>query len=234
MRSVIMKSNFFSDYRSKNCMSVGLLWDNLFCSGILCLFILLLRFIVDVFFFNLSSTFGSMLLFSVIVESVIFFADIIGEGIYLYFNKKDNRYAFFNTTDLKKWYALTPEKFVFSSKGSVVYYIHNEKSVATYKYRENGFEKYYLDTTKMYPKTLFEAFKYRQFVNDIFKVVDKEEKCQKKKLDKIRKQKDIIMGNNEMLRVMGSIQKDIDRVMTESNQRMKEETDKLVKLNGSV
>ena len=175
-----------------------------------------------------------MVVFSVIVGVAIFFVGSIGAGIYNYFDEKDNRYALFNTEDLKKWYALTPEKFVFSSKGDVVYYIHNEKSVATYNYRENNFEKYYLDTTRMYPKTLFEAFKYRHFVDNLFKAMEKAEKNEAEKLRAIQEQKDIIKGNNEMLRVMGSIQKDIDRVLTESNQTIKEETDKLAKLNESV
>ena len=229
-----MKSNFFSDYRSKNRMGIGLLWD-IFCSiSIGSFFIFLFRLMVEGLFFGFNYTLGHMILFSVIVAAVLYFAVDVGDGIYSYFNNKDNCYAFFNTADFKKWYALTPEKFVFSSKDSVVYYIHNEKRVATYNYREHDFKGYYLDTTKMYPKTFFEALKYRHFVNGVFKVVDKVDKCEKKKLDAIRKQKDIIRGNNEMLRVMGSIQKDINRVLTESNQRMKEETDKLVKLNGSV
>ena len=86
----------------------------------------------------------------------------------------------------------------------------------------------------MYPKTLFEAFKYRHFVDNLFKAMEKAEKNEAEKLRAIQEQKDIIKGNNEMLRVMGSIQKDIDRVLTESNQRIKEETDKLAKLNESV
>ena len=64
--------------------------------------------------------------------------------------------------------------------------------------------------------------------------MEKAEKNEAEKLRAIQEQKDIIKGNNEMLRVMGSIQKDIDRVLTESNQTIKEETDKLMKLNGSV
>lgn len=228
-----MKSNFFADYRSENRMSIGLLWDILCCIGIFSLFILFFRFIVDVIFFNLTSTFGSMFWFSVIVGAVVFFAACIVEGIYLYYSERDACYAFFKTDDLKKWYALTPEKFVFCSKGDMVYYIHNEGSVAD-KYRENGFEKYYLDISKMYPKTLFEAFKYRHFVDNLFKAMEKEEKCEKEKLEEIQKQKDIIQSNNELMRVMGSIQKDIDRVLSESQTIIANETIKMEKLNHSI
>lgn len=235
MRGIItMKSNFFADYRNENRLDTGLLIDMLWCISLFSIIVLIGRVAIDAIFFNLESTLSDMVVFSVIVGVAIFFVGSIGAGIYNYFDEKDNRYALFNTEDLKKWYALTPEKFVFSSKGDVVYYIHNEQSVATYNYRENNFEKYYLDTTRMYPKTLFEAFKYRHFVDNLFKAMEKAEKNEAEKLRTIQEQKDIIKGNNEMLRVMGSIQKDIDRVLTESNQRIKEETDKLVKLNGSV
>ena len=235
MRGIItMKSNFFADYRNENRLDIGLLIHMLWYIYLFSIIVLIGRFVIDAIFFNLESTFADMVVFSVIMGIAIFFVGSIGAGIYNYFDERDNRYAFFNTADLKKWYALTPEKFVFSSKGDVVYYIHNEKSVATYNYRENNFEKYNLDTTRMYPKTFFEAFKYRHFVDNLFKAMEKAEKNEAEKLRAIQEQKDIIKGNNEMLRVMGSIQKDIDRVLKESNQTIKEETDKLVKLNGSV
>ena len=235
MRGIItMKSNFFADYRKENCLDIGLVIHMLWHIYIFSILTLIGRVAVEAIFFNLESTVADMVVFSVIVGGAIYFVGSIGAGIYNYFDERDNRYAFFNTADLKKWYALTPKKFVFSSKGDVVYYIHNEQSVATYNYRENGFERYYLDTTRMYPKTLFEAFKYHHFVNGVFKAMEKAEKNETEKLRAIQEQKDIIKGNNEMLRVMGSIQKDIDRVLTESNQTIKEETDKLMKLNGSV
>lgn len=235
MRGIItMKSNFFADYHDENRFSISLIYDIISCIWFFSIFFLLFRFAIDAIFFNLESTFGSMVLFSVIASVVLFIVGSIGMGIYLYFDEKDNRYAFFNTADLKKWYALTPKKFVFSSKGDVVYYIHNEGSVAKDSYRENGFEKYYLDTTRMYPKTLFEAFKYRHFVDNLFKAMEKEEKNEAEKLKDIQEQKDIIKGNNEMLRVMGSIQKDIDRVLIESNRVIETETEKMAKLNESI
>lgn len=235
MRGIItMKSNFFADYRKENRLDIGLLIHMLWYIYVFSILVLIGRVVIDAIFFNFESIVADMVVSSVIVGVAIFFVGCIGMGIYTYFDERDNRYALFNTEDLKKWYALTPEKFVFSSKGDVVYYIHNEQSVATYNYREKGFERYYLDTTRMYPRTLFEAFKYRHFVDGVFKSMEKAEKNEAEKLRAIQEQKDIIKGNNEMLRVMDSIQKDIDRVLTESNQRIKEETDKLAELNSSV
>ena len=227
-----MKSNFFANYRDENCLDIGLLIHMLWYIYLFSIIVLIGRVVIDVIFFNfnLESIPSDMVVFSVIMGIAIYFVGSIGAGIYNYFDERDNRYALFNTEDLKKWYALTPEKFVFSSKGDVVYYIHNEQSVATYNYRENNFEKYNLDTTRMYPKTLFEAFKYRHFVNNLFKAMEKAEKNEAEKLRAIQEQKDIIKGNNEMLRVMGSIQKDIDRVLTESNKKVKEETEKMKKI----
>ena len=227
-----MKSNFFADYRNENRLDIGLLIHMLWYIYLFSIIVLIGRVVIDVIFFNfnLESIPSDMVVFSVIMGVAIFFVGSIGAGIYNYFDERDNRYAFFNTDALKKWYALTPEKFVFSSKGDVVYYIHNEKSVATYNYRENNFEKNYLDTTRMYPKTLFEAFKYRHFVDNLFKSMEKAEKNEAEKLRAIQEQKDIIKGNNEMLRVMGSIQKDIDSVLAESNKKVKEETEKMKKI----
>ena len=237
MRGIItMKSNFFADYRDENHLDIGLVIHTLWYSYLFSVIVLIGRVVIDVIFFNfnLESIPSDMVVFSVIMGVAIFFVGSIGAGIYNYFDERDNRYALFNTEDLKKWYALTPKKFVFSSKGNVVYYIHNEKSVATYNYRENNFEKYNLDTTRMYPKTFFEAIKYHHFVDNLFKAMEKAEKNEAEKLRVIQEQKDIIKGNNEMLRVMGSIQKDIDMVLRESNRRIKEETDKLAELNSSV
>ena len=238
MRGIItMKSNFFADYRDENHLDIGLVIHTLWYSYLFSVIVLIGRVAVEAIFFNLESTVADMVVFSVIVGVAIYFVGCIGAGIYNYFDERDNRYALFNTEDLKKWYALTPKKFVFSSKGDVVYYIHNEKSVATYNYRENNFEKYYLDTTRMYPRTLFEAFKYRHFVDGVFRTMEKAEKNEAEKLRVIQEQKDIIKGNNEMLRVMGSIQKDIDevhRIKLEMIKRKKEELDRLVELNRSV
>lgn len=235
MRGIItMKSNFFADYRNENRLDIGLLIHMLWYIYLFSILVLIGRVAIDAIFFNLESTVADMVVFSVIVGGAIYFVGSIGAGIYNYFDERDNRYALFNTDDLKKWYALTPKKFVFSSKGDVVYYIHNEGSVAKDSYRENNFEKYYLDITKMYPKTLFEAFKYRHFVDNLFKAMEKAEKNEAEKLRAIQEQKDIIKGNNEMLRVMGSIQKDIDRVLTESNRVIETETEKMAKLNESV
>lgn len=171
-----------------------------------------------------------LLKFSVIGSVILTILAIKVYGIYSYYKVKDESYALFNTNDLKKWYVLTPEKFVFSSDTAIAYYIHNENSVAD-GYRKKGFEKNCLDVSKMYPQTFVESIKYSRFVSKTFKAVKLAEKKEIKKLEDIKTQKAIIAGNNEMLRVMGSIQKDIDRVLTESNQRIKEETDKLVKLN---
>lgn len=240
MRGIItMKSNFFADYRNENRLDIGLLIHMLWYIYLFSIIVLIGRVVIDVIFFNfnLESIPSDMVVFSVIMGVAIYFVGCIGAGIYNYFDERDNRYAFFNTDALKKWYALTPEKFVFSSKGDVVYYIHNEKSVDTYNYRENNFEKYNLDTTRMYPKTLFEAFKYRHFVDNLFKAMEKAEKNETEKLRAIQEQKDIIKGNNEMLRVMDSIQKDIDevhRIKLEMIKRKKEELDRLVELNRSV
>ena len=240
MRGIItMKSNFFADYRDENHLDIGLVIHTLWYSYLFSVLVLIGRVVIDVIFFNfnLESIPSDMVVFSVIVGVAIYFVGCIGAGIYNYFDERDNRYALFNTDALKKWYALTPKKFVFSSKGDVVYYIHNEESVATYNYRENNFEKYYLDTTRMYPRTLFEAFKYRHFVKGVFKAMEKAEKNEAEKLRAMQEQKDIIYGNNEMLRVMDSVQKDIDevhRINLEMIKIRKEALDKRIELDRSV
>ena len=81
---------------------------------------------------------------------------------------------------------------------------------------------------------MFEAFKYHHFVDNLFKAMEKAENNEAEKLRAIQEQKDIIKGNNEMLRVMGSIQKDIDRVLSESQTIIANETIKMEKLNHSI
>lgn len=232
-----MKSNFFEnycDYRSMDSnLFASLLGLNVFVGLVLLGVSFTFSAIVADFLNYMPWTALGLFKFSVIGSVILTILAIKAYGIYHYYKVKDESYALFNTNDLKKWYALTPEKFVFSSDTDIVYYIHNENSVAD-GYRKKGFEKNCLDVSKMYPQTFVESIKYSRFVSKTFKAVKLAEKKEIKKLEDIETQKAIIAGNNEMLRVMGSIQKDIDRVLTESNQRIKEETDKLVKLNESV
>ena len=228
-----MRCNFCEDYRSVNRFDS----DDF---GVICgayaavtLFLLFLRFIIEAICFNLESSFGSMVAFSSIGGVVALLGGAFAWSIYCYYKERDNTYSLFRVRDLKKWYALNPERFVFNTEGSVVYYIHNEQSVAKNSYRVNGFNKH-LDTTRMYPKTLIEALKYSCFVDGVFNAMEKEEKSQANHAADIQKQKDIIYANNEMVRVMGSIQKDIDRVLVESQQIIADETLKMEQLNHSV
>ena len=229
-----MKSNFFENYCDYRSMDSNLFASLLALNGFVCLVLLGVSFtfsaIVADFLNYMPWTALGLLKFSVIGSVILTILAIKAYGIYHYYKVRGESYALFNTDDLKKWYVLTPEKFVFSSDTDIVYYIHNETIIAD-GYRKKGFEKNCLDVSKMYPKTFVESIKYSRFVSKTFKAVKLAEKKEIKRLEDIKTQKAIITGNNEMLRVMGSVQKDIGVVLRESNRKIKAEIDKLAELN---
>lgn len=230
-----MKSNFFKDYYSRNIFSSVSFTELLFINVIFSIVLFLLggfivSFLSDIFN-NLICSLTFIMKISLMGSVGLSFICIIARNVYWYYDNRCNSYAFFNTNDLEKWYALTPEKFVFCRNCDVVYYVHNENDVDRNIYRKDDFEECNLNISKMYPRNFFESIKYNYFVSRIFKSVKETENKKIQITKRAKIQKDIMAGNNEMIRIMNSIQKDINEVLFESNKIINEEINKIEKLN---
>jgi hypothetical protein len=148
-----------------------------------------------------------------------------------YFNGKANKYSLFKFKDFKQWYNLSPESFIFDNNLYCLYYIHSTNKDASiftnkgyrkkYWYDDSGMEWHdVIDKTTMYPKTLFDSILYSLFVVKIYRKLKKEEQHKEKIYDNI-------YANNETIRVMNSLQKNIDKVLKESQTIINIEQSKL-------
>ena len=183
-------------------------------------------------FFWDSLTVGGLFRFGFISSFLFVIISFIAYNTWDYYNSRKATYSLFKFRDFKKWYALTPEKFIFDDIHYCAYYIHSGTFSRDIAHSRNQLEFY--DVTTMYPKTLFDFVQYDFFVLSIYMRVKGIKKAKQKQVIDIQKRKDIIYGNNELIRVMGSIQKDIDKVLKDSQSIIHNETLKMEQLNKSI
>ena len=191
--------------------------------------LIILRMVVDVFisFSDISKSISFLELVSFgfgcgFIGFLIFIIICYCSG---YFISKKDTYSLFKFKDFKKWYSLTPEKFVFEEDCIRLYYLHNAERKSNERQCKVWFDKY--DTTTMYPKTLLDAVLFNIFVWRLYKGLLKNEKEIKKQKNKVQQQKDRVYANTETIRVMNSLQEDINRVLKESQTIINIEQSKL-------
>ena len=214
-----MYSNFFRDFRkneSKDDLRTCWYVIGWYIIDFVCLSIpqLCYKLYIGDYGYNLTD-FISMSLLTVL----LLFLEFV---LYNYKNFKKNRkpeYATFKFDDFKKWYTLTPEKFVFESNGLYLYYIHTDEVVYTKDFQGRySFNDW--DTTLMYPETFVDSVRYEYFINKIYDNLMKN----KEKVDTCRAN---VQANNEKVRVMNSLQKDIEKILKDSQNVINQEAEKL-------
>lgn len=228
-----MYCNFLNDYKKENTITA----NDIACAGLVYgvvsvgafLIFIMVEFIRNTTLPSFTTIFFNSLLTGFIVILLLILAELPAE----YFSSKKNTYSLFKFRAFKKWYVLSPEKFVFDSATPCVYYIHTGDSVAKDKLRDSRWD-YLLDITTMYPESLVDCICYKFFIHKIYRGLEKNDKLVAKKKGEVQKQKDIIYANNEMMRVMGSIQGDIDKILSDTQQIIVNETAKMEKLNKSI
>lgn len=228
-----MYSNFLKSYKEDNSLAPADIGAIVLSYGVVCTGAFLIFLLVEVIRTVGIPSFSTMFFNSLLTGFIVILLLILAETPAMYLSSKKDTYSLFKFDAFKKWYAITPEKFVFDSETPCVYYIHKGDSAATDKLRDSRWD-YLLDITTMYPQSFVDCVRYRFFIRQIYRGLEKNERLVEKKKCEIQKQKDIIYANNEMMRVMGSIQGDIDRVLVESQTIIANETAKMEKLNKSI
>lgn len=191
--------------------------------------LIILRMIVDMFTFFSGTTkslsFLELVSFGFGCGFIGFLTFIIISCCVDYFKYKKDTYSLFKFKDFKKWYSLTPEKFVFKEDCTRLYYLHTAKRNKNERQVRVWFDTY--DTTTMYPETLLDAVLLYIFICKLYKGLLKNEKAVLKQKNKLQQQKDKVYANTETIRVMNSLQEDINRVLKESQTIINIEQSKL-------
>lgn len=207
--------NYFEDFKANT------FWENTKCIlGIYACFMVIFSFLkifYNIIFKNYLLNWKDFGILSIISIGLIIGVCWIGEYS-TYVNHKKAEYATFKFEDLKKWYAMTPEKFIFENNRLFFYYVH-EDNAETEKYRYDNCILY-LDTTIMYPETFFDAGKFAIFVNkNYFALLTKKKKAEE--------QKARMKSNEDTMRVMNSLKKDLEKIMEENQRTINEEFEKI-------
>lgn len=228
-----MYCNFLNDYKQENSITASDIGYAILVYGVVCAGAFLIFIMVEVIRSSTIPSFSTMFFNSLLTGFIVILLLILAEFPEKYLSSKKNTYSLFKFDAFKKWYAITPEKFVFDSETPCVYYIHTGDNAVTDKLRGSRWN-YLLDITTMYPQSFVDYIRYRFFIRQIYRGLEKNERLVEKKKCEIQKQKDIIYANNEMMRVMGSIQNDIDTILVDTHQIIVNETVKMEKLNKSI
>ena len=222
-----MYCNFFEDF------DISIDFEDVWTAfwayfGISCL-LLILRMIVDMFTSFSGTTkslsFLELVSFGFGCGFIGFLTFIIISCCVDYFKYKKDTYSLFKFKDFKKWYSLTPEKFVFEEDCTRLYYLHTAKRNKNERQLRVWFDTY--DTTTMYPETLLDAVLLHIFIWKLYKGLLRNEKAVVKQKNKVQQQKDKVYANTETIRVMNSLQEDINRVLKESQTIINIEQSKL-------
>lgn len=222
-----MYCNFFEDFDiSIDFEDVWMVFWTYFGISFL---LLIARMVVDMFI-SFSDTTTSISFLELV--SFGFGCGFIGFLIFIiiaycmdYFKYKKDTYSLFKFKDFKKWYSLTPEKFVFDEDCIRLYYLYTAKRNKNERQHRVWFDRY--DTTTMYPETLLDAVLLHIFIWKLYKRLLRNEKAVVKQKNKVQQQKDKIFANTETIRVMNSLQEDINRILKESQTIINIEQSKL-------
>ena len=228
-----MYCNFLKTYKEENSITASDITLVALFYGIISVVSFFVFLVIEIIRASVLPSFTTMLLNSLVAGLVVILLLILAEFPTIYFSNKKDTYSLFKFSHFKKWYVLTPEKFVFDSTTPCVYYIHNGDKVTKDKLRDCRWD-YTLDITTMYPQGFVDFLCYRFFIRQLYRNLEKNDKLVAKHKGEVQKQKDVIYANNEMMRVMGSIQNDIDKILVDTQQIIVNETVKMEKLNKSI
>ena len=211
-----MRCNFFNDFKKVNIL--GLLWS---CFRLTLLFMTVFSILKMGF-----NVWRSYTLFTFQDAIYSFILSVISVILYcvavIYSNYRTNKkleYVFYNFSDFKKWYGLTPEKFVFDENCLHLYYLHTDNHIDYDSFMsEYSFERF--DGSVLYPKTFIDAMRYYFFVNKCYSDLIVHER-------KMNIQKAEMKSYDETVKVMTSLQKDINKILEESNKVISKETKKM-------
>ena len=217
-----MNCNYFKDFKANS------FWENIKCiSGIYICFMVILSFLkifYNILFKDYLFNWKDFRILSIIAIGLIIGICWIGEYS-AYVNNKKAEYAIFKFKDFKKWYSITPEKFIFENNCCFFHYVHGD-NIDTERFRYDDCACY-LDTTIMYPMTFLDAIKFGNFVNKTyFALLNKKKRAEEQKAK--------MKSNENTMRVMDSLKKDLEKIMEENKKTMDEELEKIRSLKNNM
>ena len=162
---------------------------------------------------------GDLIFVSVLTIIVIISLSLFSE-VNDFAKYKEPEYATFKFYDFVKWYNLTPEKFIFDIDKLYVYYLHADSDTIDKNETRYNCELDGLDTTIMYPETFIDYCHFCSFIDKIYTQLEKAEKNKEAEEAKIK-------ANNDMVRVMNSLKKDINNILEENDAAIKAELEKI-------